>query len=96
MSPRALVAIGGRLPGVNITNLIAGAFMAIGFLTVLILLGLVLVAMAKNIPLARAEGRLGRNLLKQQRLYTSYREWRKANRSGDHLTFDQWKEANGK
>jgi hypothetical protein len=90
------VALGGRLLGVNISDIVGGALMAIGLLTVLILLGVVLVAMAKNLPLAKAEGPLGLNLLRQQRLYTSYREWLKANRSGDHLTFDQWKEANGK
>lgn len=96
VSPEALVALGGRLLDVKISDLVGGALMGLGVLVVLILLGIVLVAMARNIPLAKAEGRLGRNLLRQQRLYTSYREWLKANRTGDHLTFDQWKEANGK
>lgn len=80
----------------DIKDLIGGALMSIGLLVVLCLLAVVLVAMAKNLPLAKAEGRLGRNLLRQQRLYASYTQWRKANRSGDHLSFDQWKEANGK
>lgn len=78
----------------DIKDLIGGALMSIGLLTVLCLLAVVAVAMAKNLPLAKAEGRLGRNLLRQQRLYVSYTQWRKANRSGEHLTFDQWKEAN--
>lgn len=79
----------------DIKDLIGVAMTGVGLLAGLIIVTWAIVAMARNIPLARTEGPLGRNLLRQQRLYVSYREWRRANRSGDHLTFDQWKEANG-
>lgn len=89
------MVVPGRLATVDIKDLIGGALMAFGVLLALAILGAVVVKMARNLPLAKMEGPLGRNLLRQQRLYVSYTQWRKANRTGDHLTFDQWKESKG-
>lgn len=75
-------------------DLIGGALASIGLLVILLILGAIAVATARNLPYAVERWRSPDRLRQQEHLYARYAEWCSTNPdTANDMSFDRWKEA---